>query len=257
MTLYETYFDDADEPWFPKLIDIEYAKNQTEDPKKAEYYSQFGWSALDYGDAPTEEADATYPHIYARWDTLEQRFNQKYGYRMVSIETLEHWQNNLQTRFDEVADRYERAYSLYETYNDQMLDDVIEGEQETIHETNQASGTDTVEYNGSEALATTGTDSSTHSEWDTPDSAINANASYADRRATDGMTHGKTDTHTFTNRADDTTYGRKDTHDIERVRIITGKGILDNVNASIRDWRDIDTAFIAEFEPLFLNVLWY
>lgn len=228
MTLYETYFDDADEPWFPKLIDIEYAKNQTEDPKKAEYYSQFGWSALDYGDAPTEEAEATYPHIYARWDTLGQRFNQKYGYRMVSIETLEHWQNNLQTRFDEVADRYERAYSLYETYNDQMLDDVIEGEQETIHETNQASGSDSSEGTGK--------------NWDTPDSAINQDASYADSVNT---SEGST------------TYGRKDTHDIERSRIITGKGILDNVNASIRDWRDIDTAFIAEFEPLFLNVLWY
>lgn len=228
MSTYEHYFEDADAPWMPKLIDIEYAKVQTDDPDKAAYYSQFGWDALDHDASSDPGYESQYPHINARWDVLTRRFNQKYAYRMVSIETLEHWQNNLQTKFDEVADKYERAYALYEEYSSQMMDDVLDGERETVEETNQASGTDT--SNG------------TAKNWDTPDSAINADADYADNV---DVTNGST------------TYGRKDTHDIERVRVITGKNILDNINASIRDWKDIDTEFVAEFEPLFLNVLWY
>lgn len=356
-------FSDADEHWIPKLIDIEYFKEQTDDPNKKAYFSQFGWDALvhstivlgsdediaemssgtpmsvTFGDTENteytfnhnfdtfdilfnirtnttpsryvmaqvfavdennlkvvlenppgddalvilmtpveaEEGHDPYVEINKRWAILTQRFNQRYYNRMLGHETMEVWQNRLQNRFDQVAARYERAYELYDRYETDFTDDVFEGEKETITEVNQASGsdsntqsgTDTLAYSGTQANTQSGTDTVSHSssEWDTPDTAINADASYADKRSsgTDGTTYGKTDTVSFTNRQDSTTYGRKDTatygrkdtHTITRDKIISGRSILDSANANIRDWMDIDTAFISEFENLFLNVFWY
>lgn len=219
MSYDESYFHDPDQPWMPKLIDIEMFKH-SEDETKAEYFSQFGFDQIEY----TEQ----FPNIASRWNTLVARFNQKYYYRMLGIETMEHWQNNLQERFDQVAPQFEMAYSLMAEHNNAIVDDVIDGETETILETNQASGSD----------SSTGTSKN----WDTPDSAINADANYADSV---GSSNGST------------TYGRLDTHNISRTRLITGEGILNNINATIRNFRDIDTWFIEQFEPLFLSVYWY
>jgi hypothetical protein len=227
----ESYFHDPDLPWMPKLIDIEAFKNQTDIPEKAEYFSQFGWDQIDYGQGEGDY-DGPYPHIAERWNILTMRFNQHYGYRMLGIETMEHWQNNLQEKFDAMAPRYELAYTLFDEHSEEIVDDVIDGEKETVSETNQASGTDSSES------------SSTGKSWDTPDSAINANTSYADAvNKSDG--------------SGSTTYGRLDTHDIERTKLITGKGILNNINETVRNYRDVDTQFINEFDSLFLSVYWY
>lgn len=231
MSYDESYFHDADAPWMPKLIDIEAFKQNTDIPEKAEYFSKFGWDQIDYGQGEGEY-DGPYPNIASRWSILTMRFNQRYGYRMLGIETMEHWQNNLQEKFDAMAPRYELAYALLDEHYDQLVDDVVEGEKETVTETNQASGTDT------------STSSSTGKSWDTPDTAINTEASYADAVSTTSGTGG-------------TTYGRKDTHEIERTKLITGKGILENVNDTIRNFQDIDTLFINEFDSLFLSVYWY
>lgn len=228
MSYDESYFHDPDQPWMPKLIDIE-AFKQSNDTDKAQYFSKFGFDQIDYGTYDDQDVyTGQFPNIASRWNTLVTRFNQKYYYRMLGIETMEHWQNNLQERFDQVAPQFEMAYSLMAEHDSAIVDDVIDGETETILETNQASGSD----------SSTGTSKN----WDTPDSAINADANYADSV---GSSNGST------------TYGRLDTHNITRTRLITGEGILNNINATIRNFRDIDTWFIEQFEPLFLSVYWY
>lgn len=240
------YFHDADVPWMPKLIDIEYLKsNDNPDFDERVYYSKFGWRELDHDTSIDPLHVSKYPNINRRWDELAVRFNERYYNRMLAYETMETWQTRLQNKFDETADKYERAYALYAEYKDDMFDDVIEGTKTVIDGTVQDSGTDSVQFNGSE------TDTSDRSTWDTPDSAINHNADYADTRAHD------TDTRTFTNRSNDTIHGRKSDTDVTTTMIKTGANIIDNVNTSIRSWKDIDTAFIAEFENLFLNVFWY
>ena len=228
MSYDESYFHDPDQPWMPRLIDIE-AFKQSDDAGKAEYFGQFGFNQIDHGSYDDQDTyTGQFPVIASRWETLVTRFNQRYYYRMLGIETMEHWQNNLQERFDQVAPQFELAYSLMSEHNNAIVDDVIGGETETIQETNQASGSDT----------STGTSKN----WDTPDTAINENARYADSVGTsDGST----------------TYGRLDTHNITRTRLITGEGILNNINTTIRNFRDIDTWFIEQFEPLFLSVYWY
>lgn len=259
------FFRDVDMPWMPKLVDVEYKSLDTNpDPVERDYYKQFGWKGLDR-DETEDPDDSIYPHINARWNVLMQRFNQRYFERMLAFETMETWQNRLQNKFDETAPRYERAYALYETYALDMASKLADGEIETIGATNQASGTDTKTTSGSRSSSLTmgGSQTSTtdNSTWDTPDSAVNQQAGYADSR-----THG-TDTLSFTDRVDSTSvtdsgsdstaYGRLDTSASTRTKVFTGASILNNVNASVRDWKDIDTAFISEFENLFLNVFWY
>lgn len=231
MSYDESYFHDADAPWMPKLIDILAFKNQTDIPEKAEYFGQFGWEQLDYGQGEGEY-DGPYPHIAERWSILTTRFNQRYAYRMLGVETMEHWQNNLQEKFDAMAPRYELAYALFDEHGDQLVDDIVEGEKEDITETNQASGSDS------------STSTNTGKSWDTPDSSINAQANYANSVSTsDG--------------GGSVTYGRKDTHNIARTKLITGKGILTNINETVRNFKDVDTMFINEFDSLFLSVYWY
>lgn len=232
----DSYFHDPDLPWMPKLIDIEMFKQQTDIPEKAEYFSKFGWNQIDYGSYEEQDGELVYvgdyPHIADRWETLTQRFNQRYYYRMLGIETMEHWQNNLQERFDAVANRYELAYTLFEEHGAKIVEDVIAGETETVSGSNQASGSDS------------NTSSSLNKNWDTPDSAINAQASYADS-VSSGSGSGSV------------TYGKKDTYGSTRTKLITGEGILKSINTTIRDFQDIDTMFINEFSDLFLSVYWY
>ena len=134
-------FGDADEPWYPTLWDIEAKKP---DP----YWDKFGWEAL--------EVPVDCPTVRDRMADLKVLFDERYAERMVNQETMELWQLKLQTRFDEVVHRYERAYSIYQLKKQQMLDDVEEG----VH--------------------TIVTSDSTGKNIDTPDSIINQDDKYAD-----------------------------------------------------------------------------
>lgn len=224
MTDTDSYFHDADAPFIPKLVDIEYWKAQDDNLSKQSYFSQFGWDALEYD-------SQAYEYIHSRWTVLTQRFNQRYYNRMIGAESMERWQNRLQNKFDEVADKYERAYTLYDQYMDALYEGVITGEKETITGTTQASGSDTV------------TSAGTDKDWDTPDSAVNQSASYADRVRS-------------TSNNGSTTYGKLDTVSSARQKILTGD-VVGDLNNSIESWKDIDTQFIKEFESLFLNIFWY
>ena len=139
MSYDESYFHDADAPWMPKLVDVEYFKAQTEDASKKAYFAQFGFDALDYD-------STSLPMVDARFTILTQRFNQRYYNRMIGAESMERWQNRLQNRFDEIADRYERAYQLYDDQNDAMMTDVIDGERVTEKgQRSKLSGKDTTD----------------------------------------------------------------------------------------------------------------
>ena len=140
--------NDAFEPWIPTLQDLEYRKTL---PDTAPYYSKFGWDQLVVPD--------DCPHVSARMNDLKITFEQRYGFRMINQETLERWQIKLQAKFDELVHIYERAYVLYEKYEDEMLDDMLGGEK--ITRDTAADG----------------------SQVNTPDYATNASEDYADNRS--------------------------------------------------------------------------
>lgn len=191
-------------------------------------YPQFGWSAL--------QVDDDCPIVQSRMEQLDIRFTERFANRMLGSETLIRWQVRLQNRFDEVVRRYERGYGLYSTYQTDMDKDVLPGE---MYSETESVKTDTKQG---------GSDSSTSKtrNIDTPDEVINANADYASSLtdSTGSVQYGRTDNGTSE-------------RTLNRTRTLTGQDLMLNINGSINNWMDIDTAFVAEFENLFMNVWWY
>ena len=208
----EFVFSDAELPWLPTLGDVEYFKVNSDDP---DYWKRFGWEALDV------PGEATF--VKERMDQLKIRFDERYANRMLNAETMERWQIRLQNRFDEIVRRYNRLYELYVRYDEEMRNDIIEGEK-TITRGTVSSG---------------GKDSSTGRNIDTPDENVNDISGYAGSRSTS-----------------ETNYGRTDTTDVTVDRTLTGMRIVDSINNSTANWLDIDTEFVKDFENLFLNILW-
>lgn len=213
-------FSDADAPWIPELIDIE-AKKVTD---QSDYYRRFGWENLVVPD--------DCPIVQSRMEYLKIRFDERYANRMLNSETLERWQVRLQNRFDEVVDRYERAYRLYQANAQRMEEDIIAGEKVVSKASAEAGGADS------------STSSNRTKVSETPDLQTNLSEGYA------GVIDNGSSTGT-------TQYGRKDSSESELTRVLTGNAVMDGVNDAIDRWRDIDTQFIGEFENNFLNVWWY
>lgn len=212
-------FPEADAPWLPTLTEIEYRRTN-----QVPGYENVGFSALVF------PADATI--LTSRKAELEQRFNERYAFRMIGQETLERWQTRLQNRLDEIARPYERAYRLLQE-NETAMENLVEGYTDSRRDTN--SGTK------SEG---TYSDNSNRSHSDTPYTSVNEELTYADSR--DRTTSGGT----FSDTTDMVSEG-------SFTRTRTGTQLQDNVFRSIDRWRDLDTAFTSEFENLFLNVFWY
>ena len=270
----------AFEPWLPQYIDL-VKRKEDGDPN----YQNVGFDALD--------VDSSLENIDDRWEVLEQRFTERYAFRRISAETLTRWQVRLQNRFDEIADRYERAYALYAENGAAMMDDILPGWKEIMDRTDKDSGTDTntrtgsreisyagsreMSFEGSKEVSRAGTETDTKRFADTPDSSTNASDMYADRReeSTHAFGAGRKDTESFNQRKDTESFNqRKDTEtfnqlkdallhgkttdiDYTLTRTETGAQIIDAVNEAITKWKDLDTQFVAEFENLFLNIFDY
>ena len=146
--------NDALYPWLPTLQDIEVRK-EDDDPTIAAYYQKFGWEQLEVPNECT--------HVISRMSDLKTLFDERYAFRMINSETLEQWQIRLQSRFDRFVRIYERAYTLYEKYEQDMIDDMKGGEIITRSSTGEGSSVNT------------------------PDFAVNATDEYADSRSRSKM----------------------------------------------------------------------
>lgn len=141
-------FRDAFEPWLPTLQDIEVRK------ESEPLYRPYGWENLVVPD--------DCPHVSERMSLLKVLFDEKYAFRYINSETPSQWQIRLQTTFDKNVRRFERAYTLYEQYEKELLDDVIGGEKIT--------------------RTVSGSETSENSSVSTPDLQINTSDEYADTR---------------------------------------------------------------------------
>lgn len=213
-----TGFPEADAPWLPTLMDIEVRKE-----RGLPGYDRIGFAQL--------VLPSDVPLITARWEELTVRFNERYAYRMIAQETLERWQHRLQNRLDEIVRPYERAYTLIRD-NETAMKELHNGHVYT--ETNESERERNVHVSGN--------NESLHAE--TPYTSVNRSGRYGD--STDKGSHSETT-------GEDAT----DSHSRESTRRDTGLYLQENVFRAIDDWRDLDTAFVSEFENLFLNVWWY
>lgn len=229
-------FYGADSPWVPTLLEIEINKASEPDGSPVDW-QKYGWSAL-YID------ELQYPHVNARMSLLQERFNQRYGFRMVNQETLERWQMRLQNTFDQCVARYDRAYELYEMYQDNLKNDILKGKKTVTEQTVDVDGSNDSQLSGSD------TNSGKNKYSDTPNSSINDSDDYAGSITKQDYTQ---------------TYGKKDSRTNKQntknnatvTETETGGVLIEALNDAITSWMDIDTRFIAEFENNFMNVYWY
>lgn len=216
---YNGLFPEPDQPWVPTLLDVERMKAAEPDDSPVDW-RRFGWSAL--------EVPESAGHVVARFDILGTKFLQRYANRMLNQETMEMWQTKLQSRFDEVVDKYERAYALYEMNETGMLNDSATGRKAIVTAVGEGS------------MSSSDTDERRYS--DTPDQVINDNDNYAGN-----ITKGKSSrTGTSSNNSSS-----------ESEEKLTGDALIRSVNDNINGWMSIDTAFIASFENNFMNIWWY
>ena len=235
MSDYGIGFREAREMWTPTLHDILYkAQYGTADEKT--YYSKFG---LDQVAIPEDCVKLS--EVMSRAVVM---FNERYALRMINRETLETWQMGLQSKFDAIAYRYERAFKLY-SENAEEMSNVMEKKITTRSATSENSGSDTTTYGRKDTFA------GTVKNIDTPDSAVNANSDYAD-------TLTKNDNSSQASGTDTLTHGLKNTitDTVTETKEPEG-GIVEATNRSIDAWRDLTAEFVKEFENNFLNVFWY
>ena len=211
-------FPNAEQPWVPTLVDVERMKAAEPDDSPVDW-RRFGWSAL--------EVPQDCPNIASRFDSLGTRFLERYAYRMLNSETMERWQVRLQNRFDEVVHVYERAYVLYDENKDSMKE-LLPGLKTVTSGENSSEG------------STSGDGRSRASV--TPDQGINDSDDYAGS-VTKTESSGKSSNNAKTSGQSVVTY--------------TGSTLTENVNKAVWGWKDLDTAFVSEFENLFMNVWWY
>lgn len=140
---------EQDFPWMPTYGTL--IAKQDEPKGDVVDWDMFGWDALYVPDNAT--------HVKARMDILSERFYERYCDRMIGYETWHLWQIKMQDKMDSIVDKYERAYTLYEKYENEMMDDVLPGRKTTVDMTNTADGTNKFS--------------------DTPDSSINDSDNYA------------------------------------------------------------------------------
>ena len=102
-----------------------------------------------------------YPTLDVFKDTLSDRFDRKYRFRMINGETLERWQSLLETRFDEVAPFFDRAIRMYTATDDgQDLIDGIRRVRERHEAEDRERALDGTETQTGETSGTTGSTSS-------------------------------------------------------------------------------------------------
>lgn len=212
------YFQDADEAWLPTYADLIVRQGEEQGPVTD--YNRYGWNAL--------VVPSDCPKVTSRMESLNTRFEQRYCDRMISYETWDLWQVKLQERFDSLVYVYERAYRLYANNADAIENDILPGRTVSFSDTARAGGSDS--RNG------------TTKESDTPSSQINTSDNFAGSITKDSVTN---------------TYGRTDTRVSTTTETVTGGQVMENVNDSIAKWRDLDTAFVDEFQDLFLKIWWY
>lgn len=204
------------EPWLPTYEQVVYRYRNP-----STNYPKYGWWGL-------EISPEKYPIIWSRRMEINDRFFERYAMRRLNQETILRWQLRLQNRFDEVAPEFERAFMLYEKYREQMDEDVFDG-YKMVHDNNQTNSGSDININHVN-----------RSDIDTPDKAINHDKNYADRVS---------DTNTVNTLEHGLKTNSKGTTDYQRTGVI-----LQNINASISSYRDIDTEFVKCFENNFLNI---
>lgn len=208
------WITEADAPWMPKLVDILYKGQHGTNDEKA-YYSKFGISAAEWS--------SDHSRLLSHKNEIVRLFNERYAERMINRETLEAWQNRLQTIMDTEAPIAEHALALY-----------------AIHANTDIGDSETTTYNNLKDQMG-GNDQNSATVTDTPDAIINLSDKYADSVSRNSTTYGRNNTRTGS---------------VTVTRTPPG-GNVPLANQNMDAYRNIIAEFVGKFEKIFMSIMWY
>lgn len=203
-------------------------------PGEGPFYTDYLWKAqeaypemigIEYIDWDT----ANYIYLNKHKDEIVKVFNQYYKYRELGSETEYRFQDMLQSRFYEVADKYDHAYKVTE------INDVDKiGTGYTFEETKHRDYTSTADTNG--------TENRDNKYKDTPSSTAsttnNPTNQTIDNRDNTGHAEG-------TETQDETLHQEKVSHDKEMIL---------ELNDLIDKYKQLVIEFVKEFEICFIGL---
>lgn len=173
-----------------------------------------------------------YPNLNEHKARLVERFNLNYAIREVSREDINQWMMLLQNRYDEIADRFNHAYKLYD--DDEIhLDNITLGYVREILYGNQSSGNSSSSGSSSSTSKFRDTPTSGNSTINNPttenlDTASSSNEGESSRRASGNS---------------------KETYDYH------DKHVMEEVNKIIDKYRQLDSEFTREFNEMFIGIM--
>lgn len=173
-----------------------------------------------------------FPNIHLHKERLIERFNLKYKYREIGMETVVRWQNGLQDRFDEIAPWFEHAYSLYDngSINIDSLGKGYEREIEYTRNSNSKSGTKSEDNSNSKFRDTPTNEESVINNPTTEQSDISSTEDSSE--STSDGTGTTKEKYTFND-----------------------KHVILEVNELIDKYRVLDEEFVKRFNDLFIGIL--
>lgn len=176
--------------------------------------------------------DTMYPNLSAHKSRLIDRFNTHYQLREISRPDVNQWMLLLQDRFDEVADRYNHAYKLYDD-DANLIDDLGIGYIREIWYNNSGTGSSTSQNTGSGSSKFRDTPTSSNATINNPTSenvdSSSSNGSSSSVR--NGQGYSKEE------------YDYNDEHK------------MNEINDLINKYKQLDEEFIGEFNQMFIGVL--
>lgn len=173
-----------------------------------------------------------YPNLYNHKDRLVYRFNKHYQLREISREDAGQWMLLLQDRFDEVANKYNHAYKLYDNQTIK-LDEFGIGYLREIWYNSEGSGSSSSSSSGSASSKFRDTPTNGNSTVNNPttENVDNSSGSSSSENQREGSGHSKE---------------KYDYND---------KQIMDEVNELINKYKQLDEDFIREFNNMFIGLL--
>ncbi len=169
------------------------------------------------------------PRTYIHKDEIVALFNLKYKYHEIGSETESMWQYQINKVFEQIKNKYERYFTLYETKDINELGKLIS---ENINR-----------YGTGDRDTTSESDSTNKDKFnDTPISELMENANYASS-ITDGENHNESTGNIHSTYADTVTT-KKDDRD---------KSNMELVDKNMKIWKDLIVSYVDEFRNCFMD----
>ena len=202
-------------------------------PGEGPFYTDYLWSAQEKRDVGLEYIDwkeTKFTYLADHKDDIIELFNTNFKYRELGAETEMRFQDMLQSRFNEVADKFNHAYKVTEENDVDKL-----GTGYTFHEERTRHYEDSAESSGTENVD--------NKFKDTPSN----NQSTLNNPTNQTLDNTQTSGNGSSTEDEDVT--------VNQEKIQHDKEMVVELSELIDKYRQLDIEFVKQFEPCFIGLI--